>query len=118
MSGRIVQADQIVGKARADGLHRAGVLRVLARQGHAAGHDDAGQVVATGQGHHGRGQSLVARCDAHDALAQRQRTDQPAHGDGGVVAVGKAVEHADGALRASVARVADIGCEGRDAVGA
>ena len=64
-----------------------------------------GQVVQRGQRHHHRRQALVAGGDAEHARARRQRADQPAQHDGGVVAVGQAVHHAGRALRAAVAGV-------------
>ena len=39
--GRLFQRDLAVGKARADGLHLAGVFALGRRQRHAAGHEDA-----------------------------------------------------------------------------
>ena len=76
-----------------------------------------GRSCMRGQGHHHRRQSLVAGGDADDALPRRQRADQPAQHDGGVVAIGQAVHHAGRALRAAVA---GIGAEAgeRDAAAA
>jgi len=95
--------------AHADGLDRAVVLAVGGAQCGAAGHQDGRVVVHGRQRDHHRGQSLVAGGDAHDRAAGRQRTDQAAHHDGGVIAVGQRVEHADSALGAAVAGIGDIG---------
>ena len=64
-----------------------------------------GDVRRPGQRHHHRRQTLVAGGDADHADAVRQRADQPAHHDGGVVAVRQRVEHRRGPLRPAVARV-------------
>ena len=87
-----------------------------AGQGDAAGDDQPGQVLFAGQRHHHRRQAFIAGGDADHALAGGQRADQPAHDDGRVVAVGQRVEHAGGALRAPVARVADVAGEGQRAL--
>ena len=62
------------------------------------------------------GRPLSQGGHAQHALAQRQGTDQAAQYDGGVVAVGKAVHHAFGALAAPVAGVAAVGGEGQSAL--
>jgi hypothetical protein len=54
---------------------------------------------------------------SQDAAPRGKRADEPAEDGGGVVAVGEAVEHADGAVGAAVARIAAVGGEGRGAVG-
>ena len=71
----------------------------------AAGDDHAGKIGQPGHRHHHRRQPLVAGGDAQDALAQGQRSGQPAEDDRGVVPVRQAVEHAGRALRPAVARV-------------
>ena len=76
-----------------------------ASQGHAARNQNRRQVAQRRQGHHHRGQSLVAGRDTHHRAPRGQRADQPPEQLRGVVAVGKRVEHAGGALRAPVARV-------------
>ena len=60
-----------------------------------------------GQRHHHRRQALVAGGDAEHAAARRQRADQPAEDQGGVVPVREAVHHPDRALRPAVAGVGD-----------
>ena len=101
----VLQADQAVRVAGADGLHQAGVLGIGRRQGDAAGHDHARFAAQPGhRQQHGR-QPLVAGGYPQHSAARRQRARQAAQHDGGVVAVGQAVEHARRALRASVARV-------------
>ena len=74
-----------------------------------------GRSAAPGQRQHRRRQPLVAGGDADHAGAAGQRSDQPPHGDGRVVAIGQAVEHARRALRAAVARIADVGGKRHDA---
>ena len=109
MSAASSTRDQAVRVARADRLHLARVLAADRRQRHAAGHDDAGIVARAGQRQHHRGQPLVAGRDAHARPTRRgserisRRID-----DRGVVAVRQAVEHARRALRAAVARIADV----------
>ena len=103
--GGVLQVDQSVRVAGADGLHLGGVLGAARGQRHAAGHDHAGQVAAAGQRHHHRRQALVAGGDAEQAAAVGQRAHQPAHRHRRVVAVRQAVEHAGGALGAPVAGV-------------
>ena len=76
------------------GLHLARVLAVARRQRDAARDDEAGQIAHAGERHHHGGQALVAGGDAEHARARGQRADEPPQDDGGVVAVGQAVEHA------------------------
>ncbi len=111
--GGFFQADQPVGKARADRLHLAGVLAFLGQQGHPARHDHPRQLVLGGDGDHHRRQALVAGGHAHHPAPRGQRAHQAAQHHGGVVAVRQAVHHAGGALGAPVARVADVAGEGR-----
>ena len=107
-----------MGEARADRLHCASVLRALGRQGHAAGHDNAGQVAAAGQGDHRGRQPLVAGGHAQYAIARRQGADHAPHHQGGVIAISQAVHHAARALRAPVAGVGAINGEGNRVLGA
>ncbi len=92
-------------EAGADRLDLAGVFAVARRQRHAAGNEHAGQVLRARQGHHHRGQPLVAGGDAEHSLAARQRSDQPPEDDRGIVAIRQAVHHPGRPLRAAVARV-------------
>ena len=102
---RFRERDEPVREAGADRLRLARVLAVAGGQGHAAGNDHRGQVAAGGEGHGHRRQPLVAGGHAHHRLARGQRAHEAPQDDGGVVAVGQAVEHAGRALRASVAGI-------------
>ena len=114
--GGVVEGDFTLGEAGGEGLDLGGVLAFLGAERGAAGHEDAGQVFRAGQGHHHRGQALVAGGDADDSAAGGQRANEPAEEDRGVVAVGQAVEHRGRAVRAAVAGIAHIAGEGRGAV--
>ena len=57
------------------------------------------------QRHHHGGQALIAGGNADDTFAGGQRTDETAQHDGGIVAKRQRVQHAGGALRASIAGV-------------
>ena len=105
--GSALERDLAVGEPGADGLHGARVLGVPRRQGHAARHQDAGQVPHRRERHHHRRQALVAGGYPEDAPARRERADQAAEHLRRVVPVGQAVHHPDRALRAAVARVGD-----------
>ena len=69
--GGLRQSEFAMSVAGADRLDLAGVLALARRQGHAAGHKHAGQVLRAGEGHHHRGKSLVAGGDPEYALAAR-----------------------------------------------
>ena len=114
----VIEADQAVGEAGADGLDGAGIFGAFGWQGDAAGHDDAGQVAAAGESDHRGGEAFVTGGDTHDAVAGGQGADHAAHDDGGVVAIGEAVHHAGGALGAAIAGVGAIDGEGDGVVGA
>ena len=58
-----------------------------------------------GQGHHHGGEAFVAGGDADHAHAGGEGAHEAAQHDGGVVAKGEGVEHAGGALGASVAGI-------------
>ncbi len=105
-SGCIVPVDHLMREPRSQRLDLGGVFGVVGGQHGAAGHDDAGQIPAARQGHHHRGKSFVAGGDPHHSFSSRQRANEPAHHHGGVIAIGEAVVHAFGPLRASVARIA------------
>ena len=60
-----------------------------------------------GEGHHHRGQALVAGGDTDDAFSRRVRTDESAEDRRRVVAVGQGIHHPVGALGAAVAGIAD-----------
>jgi hypothetical protein len=62
----------------------------------------------SGQREHRRRQPFVAGCDPDDTGRRRQRPNQSTHHDGGIVAIGQAVEHAGRALGPSVAGVAAV----------
>ena len=115
MSRRLRERDEPVGEARADRLRLARILAVAGGQGDSAGHDHRGQVAAGGEGHGHGGQPLVAGGHAHHRLARGQRADEPPQDDGGVVAIGEAVEHAARPLGASVAGIGAEGGEGNAA---
>ena len=66
-----------------------------------------GQVFRAREGHHHGGQPLVAGGDAEHSLAARQRSNQAAEDDGGIVAIREAVHHAGRPLGPAVARVGD-----------
>ena len=74
-------------------------------QRHATRHDHAGQVPQPRHSHHHRGEPFVARRHAEHAGPPGERPREPAKQDRGVVAVGEAVKHAGGPLRATVARI-------------
>ena len=116
--GRVIQRDQAMSEASANRLHRAGILSAFGRQGHPAGHDNAGQIATAGQRDHGGRQPFVASRDAHHAIPRRQGADHPAHHQRGVVAIGQAVHHAGRALRAAIAGVGAINGEGDRVAGA
>jgi hypothetical protein len=109
--GGVFEAHQAVGEARAERLHRAGVLAALGRQRDAAGHDHARQVGAPGERQHRGGQALVAGGDPENARPPRQRSDLATHHDRGVIAVGQAVHHPRRTLGAAVAGIRARGCE-------
>ena len=109
---RVFQSDLPVGEAGGQRLHLGRVLRLLGHQHHAARHEDAGQVAHARQGHHHRRQAFVTGGDADDAPAGGKRADQAAEDDGGVVAVGQAVEHPLRAIGPSVAGIAAIARKG------
>ena len=109
--GRFLEREQPMRIACADRLHRTEIFAVGRRQGDSAGDEGDGQVPHSGQRHHHRGKTLVARRDAEDSGAAGQRTREAAEDLRGVVAVGKAVEHAG---RSLCAAVAGIGAEGRE----
>ena len=92
-----------------------GLLLRFGRQRDAAGHQHAWELSHPGQGHHHRGQTLVARGNSHHPAAPRERPDQPPKHDGGVVAVGQAVHHPGSALRAAIAWVGAEAREGQAA---
>ena len=52
--GGVFERDLVLGEARADGLHLAGVLAVFGQQRDAAGDEHAGQRPAGGERHHHR----------------------------------------------------------------
>ncbi len=104
---RLGQRQLAVGVARPDRLDLAGVFPVARRQRHSPGDQHTGKMLRARQGHHHRGQALVARGDAQHTLPPRQRADQPAEDDGRVVAIRQAVHHAGRALGAAVAWVGD-----------
>ena len=103
--GRLGQIDLAVRESHADRLHAAGVLPFERQQRDAARDQDARQVVARGERHHHRRQSLVARRDAQHAAPRRQRSDETPENRRRVVAEGETVEHRGRSLRAPVARV-------------
>ena len=106
--GGFLQGDLAVGEACADGLNLAGVLAFCGRQRDAAGNQYARQIAHGCQGHHHRGQTLVAGGDAEHAPARvGKRSDQPAEDLGSIVAIRQAVHHTGRALRSAVARVGD-----------
>ena len=100
-----LQGDLLLGIAGADGLDLARVFSIFREQGDTTGDEDGGQGTGGGQGHHHGGQAFVTGGDADDPHAGGQGAHEPAQDDGGVVAVGQGVEHAGGALGASVAGV-------------
>ena len=103
--GGLFHCDFAVGEAGADGLYFAGVLAVAGGKGYAAGHDHNRQFALRREGDHHRRQTLVASADAHDPLSCRQRPDQAAQDDGGVVSVGQRVHHPGRALRTAITGV-------------
>ena len=113
--GRLFHGDFAVGEAGADGLHFAGVFAAAGGKGHAAGHDHNRQFALRRECDHHRRQALIASCDAHYTLSCRQRTDQAAQDDGGVVSVGQRVHHPSRALRTSITGVGDETGEGHHA---
>ena len=103
--GGVFEGDLVLGEACADGLNLAGVFAVFGKQCDAAWDEDAGQRAGGGEGHHHCGEAFVAGGDADDAGAGGERAHETAKDDGCVVAVGQGVEHAGGALGATVAGV-------------
>ena len=106
---RFFQRDFTVGKPCPDGLHFPRVFACRGGKRHSARNNYARQVVLRRQGHHHRGQTLVACRHANDTSAGGQRPDQSLQYDCGIVAKRQAVHHADGPLRPAVAGVADVG---------
>ena len=106
--GGVLQRDLVAGEPRSERLHLGRVLGLLGEQRDATRHEHRGQVRHARQRHEHRRQALVAGGDAQHPAARGQRTDEAAQHDGGVVAVGEAVQHAGRAVGAAVARVADI----------
>ncbi len=100
---RLFQRDDLVSKPSSDRLHFAGIFPALRHQGHAPGHQHAGQRQCSGERHHHGRQSLVARRDAHHARARRKRPDQASEDNRRVIAVRQRVEHARRPLRPPVA---------------
>ena len=115
--GGFFEGHQTVGEAGADGLDLTGVLAVLWREGDAAGDEDRGEVVHSGEGQHHRREALVAGGHAHDSAAARQGANKAAEDDGGVVAEGEGVHHAGGALGAAIAGVGAEAGEGDERSG-
>ena len=105
--GRALERDLAVGEAGADGLHRAGVLRVAGGSVTPPGTRTTGQIAHSRERHHHRGEALVARGDAQDTAPRGERPDESAEHLGGVVPVGEAVHHPDRALGPAVAGVGD-----------
>lgn len=97
-----------MGEADGEGLDLRGVFALFGAEGGAPGDEDAREMFRAGEGHHHRGQTLVAGGDADDAATGGERTDETAEDDGGVVAVGQAVEHRGRAVGTTVARIADV----------
>src|SRR5688572_13675084 len=64
-----------------------------------------------GERHHHGGKTFVAGGDADDSRARREGAGEPAKDKRRVVAVGKAIEHADGSLGAAIARVGAVSGE-------
>ena len=114
---RVLERDLLVRKACANGLHAAGIFARFRKQGHASGHQNRGQIPHRRQSHHHRGQALVAGGDAHHSLSGRERADEPAKHDRGIVAVGKRIEHAGRALSSAIARIGAGAAEGDRAEG-
>ncbi|MDB5348630.1 MAG: YjhG yagF: putative dehydratase, YjhG/YagF [Schlesneria sp.] len=109
--GGFFERDFAVGEASSDGLDFTRVFALGGWQGDSAGDDDAGEIVLRGEGHHHGGEAFVAGGDADDPFASWQRSDQTFQHDGGVVAIGEAIHHADGPLRAAIAGIANVRCE-------
>ena len=103
--GRFFERHGAVHEPHAERLHLAGVFTLLRHQRDAAGDQHRGEIVARGERHHHRRQSLVARRDSEHAAPRRQRSNQPAEHRGRVVAERQAVEHRRRALRSAVARI-------------
>ena len=99
------EGDLLLRVTGADGLDFAGVFSVFGEQGDSTGNEDGRERAGRGQGHHHGGKSFVAGGDADDTHAGGERAHEAAQDDGGIVAVGQGVEHAGGALGASIAGV-------------
>ena len=109
--GRLLERHEPVGEAGAERLDGAGVLPAARGQRDAARNHRPGQLAEGGERHRHRRQTLVAGAHGDHAPARRQAADEPAQHERGVVPVRERVEHPGRALRASVARVGDVGRE-------
>ena len=107
-AGSFFERDLAVSEAHADGLHAGRIFTVGGQQADPSGHQDGGQIARAGERHHHGRQSFVAGGEADHGAAGRQRADQAAEDDGGVVAVRQRIEHAGCALRAAIAGVGAI----------
>jgi hypothetical protein len=108
---RLLKSNHAMGITSAKALHLARILGVGGRQRHSPRHQHARQLARTSEGHHHCGQPLVAGGHPDDACPRRQRADQAAEDDGGIVAIGQAVHHP---ARALCPAIAGIGASARE----
>ena len=103
-------------KARAQRLNLSRVFAFFRQQRHAAGHEHTRQGTLRGECHQHGGQTFIASGDAQHAFARRQGTNESAQDGRGIVAIGEAVHHADCALGAPIAGIADETSKGNHIV--
>ena len=106
--GRLLERDEPVREAGAEGLHGSGVLAAAGRKRDSARDHRAGKLTEGGERHGHRRQALVAGADGDHAASGRQAPNKAAEHERGVVAVGERVEHPGRPLGAPVARVGDV----------
>ncbi len=109
--GGVFQGEFPLSITGTDRLDFSGVFARRGRQRNAAGNQHRGKIGRAGQRHHHGRQPLVAGGDSQHAAPRRQRSDQAAEQNGGIVSIRQAVEHAHRALGAAIARIAAISGE-------
>jgi hypothetical protein len=88
-----------------NGLYFACIFARLGQERDPARGKDGGQLARRSQRHHHRRQSFVAGRDTDHAHPGGQGSHQTAQHDGRVIAKGKGIEHAGGALGTSITRI-------------
>ena len=102
---RRFQGDLLMGITGPNGLYFACIFARLGQEGDPTGDKDGRQFARRSQRHHHRRQPFVAGRDADHAHPGGQGPHQAAQHDGRVIAKGKRIEHAGGALGAPITRI-------------